>query len=266
MSITLTWTGLDGQERVVQLDVYTSENHEDTVTLTDHPVETGVVITDHAKDAPKFVSVEGIVSNVPMPGKAGVTSGPIDLSVEYQRPEPATRTIELDVATPPITPSVGGLIRAGVGALATAVLGKPKATVWGEFKKRRETVRATVLSYGTPQNRPQAVDLLLQEAIALKALITVTTPLRVVPDLLITRLAPQRSVENGTSVLFGIDLRQIRVVNSETVEAPVPAEARGATKKNVGAQATKPKEVTEEQQEAYAANMFAESTLDNWTR
>lgn len=247
MSITLTWQGLDGEERVVQLDAYESENHEDVVTITDHPVETGVVISDHAKDSPAFVSLEGTVSNVPMPGKPGVISGPIDLSVEYQSPEPATRTIELQVASPPITPSVGGLIRAGIGAIATAVLGAPKATVWGEDRKRRETVRAMVLRYGSPTSRPQAVDLLFKEAIALKALITVTTPLRTVNNLLITRLAPGREVDRGTSVLFQVDLRQIRTVSSETVDAPVPSEARGAKKKNAGAQTTKTKDESEEQ-------------------
>lgn len=247
MSITLTWAGLDGQERIVQLDAYTSESHEDTVTITDHPVETGVVITDHARDEPRRVSLEGIVSNVPMPGKPGVGSGPIDLNYEYMQPEPATRQIELQVASGPITPSVGGLIRAGIGAIASAVLGGPKATVWGEFKRKRDSLRATVLSYGSPQNRPQAVDLLLQEAIALKARITVTTPLRTVSDLLITRLYPQRTVQSGTAVLFQLDLRQIRVVTSETVEAPIPAEARGARKKNAGAQGTKPKQETPEE-------------------
>lgn len=251
MSITITWQGLDGQERLVQLDAYESESHENTVTITDHPVETGVVITDHARDNPASVSLSGTVSNVPMPGKAGVVSGPIDLSVEYQSPSPATRTIELQVASPPITPSVGGLIRAGIGAIASAILGAPKATVWGEDRKRRESVRATVLKYGTPQNRPQAVDLLLQEAIALKALCTVTTPLRTVTNLQITRLAPSREVQSGTAVLFQIDLRQIRTVNSETVDAPVPAEARGARKKNRGAQGPTEANVTEEQQRAY---------------
>lgn len=257
MSITLTWTGLDGQERIVQLDAYTSENHEDTVTLTDHPVETGVDITDHAKSAPEFVSLEGTVSNIPMPGKEGVTSGPIDLSVEYQRPEPATRTIELDMPSPPIQPSVRGLVTAAIGAISGAVA-KPRATVWGEERKRRETVRAVVLSYGSPKNRPQAVDLLLREAIALKAAITVTTPLRTSEGMFITRLAPQRAVQSGKAVLFQLDLRQVRVVNSETVEAPVPAEARGATKKNAGAQSTKDKAgTTPEQDAAYESTLSA---------
>lgn len=246
MGITITWAGLDGQERVVELDIYTSEAHEDIVTITDHPVEDGVVIADHARDEPKSVMLEGKVSNIPMPGKPGVESGPIDLSYEYTQPEPPTRQIELQVGQGPITPSAGGLIRAGIGAIASAILGAPKATVWGETKRRREYVRATVLRYGRPQNRPQAIDLLLQEAIALKALVTVTTPLRTVSNLQITRLYPQRTVDGGTSVLFQLDLRQIRVATSETVEAPVPAEARGATKRNAGAQGAKPKEETED--------------------
>jgi hypothetical protein len=263
MSITITWQGLDGQERLVQLDAYESESHEDTATITDHPVEAGVVITDHVRDNPSSVSLSGTVSNIPMPGKPGVTSGPIDLSVEYQAPSPATRTIELQVASPPITPSVGGLIRAGIGAIASAVLGAPKATVWGEDKRRRESARATVLRYGSPQSRPQAVDLLLLEAKALKAPITVTTPLRTVTNLQITRLAPSREVQSGTAVLFQLDLRAIRTVNSETVDAPVPAEARGASKKNAGSQNAKTKDDTPEQARkrrrtlaAYAADEF----------
>lgn len=255
MSITLTWQALDGQERVVSLDAWTSESHEDTVVITDHPVETGVVITDHARDQLALVSLEGIVSNVPMPGKGGVTSGPIDLTYEYQQPEPATRQIELQVSSGPITPSVGGLIRAGIGAIASAVLGGPKATVWGEEKRRRDNIRATVLSYAAPQNRPQAVDLLLREAIALKALVTVTTPFRTVDNLLITRLYPSRSVQQGATVLFQLDLRQIRVANSETVEAPVPAEARGSRKKNAGAQGAKPKNPTPEEQTQLASTL-----------
>ena len=235
-TITLTWQALDGQLRVVELDAYQGESHEDIVTITDHPVERGITITDHAKDAPASVSLEGLVSNLPMPGKAGVTSGPIDLSSEYMAPEPATRTIPLDVTPGPITPSLGGLIRAGIDLASSAVL---RATVWGEFKRKRDAVKATVLKYGTPTNRPQAIDLLLREAIALKALVTVTTPLRTVGNLLITRLHPSRSVANGTAVAFQIDLRQIRVASSETVDAPVPAESRGAQRKSAGAQSTK---------------------------
>lgn len=233
---TLYWQDLSGQTVSVRLDVITSESHEDTVTISDHPVEEGVVITDHARDEPSALYVEGCVSNVPMPGQQGVSSGSIPLSVDYGAPR-GTTSITLDVPTPPVPLNPAGAVRAGIGALGRAISGKPKATVWGKWRSANAKLRASVIQHSGPKNRPKEVYDLLLSAVAQKALITVQTALREYTDMQITRLAPARSVEGGTKVVFQIDLRKIRIASSETVQAPVPIEARGAAKVNAGAQA-----------------------------
>lgn len=234
---TFFWQDLSGQTVSVRLDVITSESHEDTVTITDHPVEEGVVITDHARDEPSALSVEGVVSNVPMPGQAGVSSGSKALSVEVGAPR-GTQSITLEVPEAPIPLNPAGALRAGIGRLS----GKPKATVWGKWRTTTAKLRASVIQHAGPKNRPKEIYDQLLGAIAIKALITVQTSLREYTDMQITRLAPMRSVEGGTKVQFQMDLRKIRVASSETVLSPVPIEARGATKINAGAQATSKKD------------------------
>lgn len=238
---TLFWQDLSGQTVSVRLDVITSENHEDTVTITDHPVEEGVVITDHARDEPSALSVEGVVSNVPMPGQAGVSSGTVPLSFEVGAPR-GTKSITLEVPTAPVALNPAGLVRAGISAIGRSISGKPKATVWGNWRSVTAKIRGSVIQHAGPKNRPKEVYDQLLGAIAIKALITVQTSLREYTDMQITRLAPMRSVEGGTKVQFQMDLRKIRIASSETVLSPVPIEARGASKVNAGAQATSKKD------------------------
>lgn len=237
---TLFWQSPSGQTISVKLDATQSETHEDTVTLTDHPVERGISVTDHAKDEPVFYSVEGIVSNIPMPGQAGVNFESLDLSVAYGAPR-GTEVIELDVPQPPLQPSPVQLVQAGINAIGRAITGKPKATVSGPFKRATTRVKAQFLRSGSPRNRPREVYDLLLAAKAQHALITIQSPVRDHENMMIQRIATPRSVGTGTALLFQIDLRQIQVADSETVEAPTPIEARGATKLNAGAQATSDK-------------------------
>ncbi|QQP86947.1 phage baseplate protein [Entomomonas asaccharolytica] len=45
----------------ITLDVTTSEEHESTLRITDNPIESGAVISDHAVVEPKQINIEGIV-------------------------------------------------------------------------------------------------------------------------------------------------------------------------------------------------------------
>jgi hypothetical protein len=258
---TLYWQDLSGQTVSVRLDVITSESYEDTVTISDHPVEEGVVITDHARDEPSAIYVEGTVSNVPMPGQSGVSTGSVPLSVDYGAAR-GTTSITLDVPTPPVPLNPAGAVRAGIGAIAKAISGKPKATVWGKWKKATVNLRASVLQHSGPRDRPKEVYDLLLSAVAQKALITVQASLREYTDMQITRLAPARSVEGGTKVVFQIDLRKIRIASSETVQAPVPIEARGATKVNAGAQAQTPIVASSPTEESKRESMLHKSGVE----
>jgi hypothetical protein len=51
---------------VVQFDASVSEIYTDTVEITDHPVETGSVISDHIRKLPSSIEINGVVTNNPL--------------------------------------------------------------------------------------------------------------------------------------------------------------------------------------------------------
>ena len=53
---------------VITVDATVSETHSSEVEVTDHPVETGADITDHARPKPDQIQLDCIISNTPMPG------------------------------------------------------------------------------------------------------------------------------------------------------------------------------------------------------
>ncbi len=51
----------------IKVDVSLSEQHQSEVEITEHPVETGTNIIDHARPKPDMLTIEGVISNDPMP-------------------------------------------------------------------------------------------------------------------------------------------------------------------------------------------------------
>lgn len=54
----------------ITFDAWLEESHEDSLTITDHPVEQGASISDHAYLKPRTVTLRYGVSDVPPPGEA----------------------------------------------------------------------------------------------------------------------------------------------------------------------------------------------------
>lgn len=52
--------------QLIEFDAMVTENHKGDVAITDHPVEDGVDISDHARPLPESVSVRVIVSDDPI--------------------------------------------------------------------------------------------------------------------------------------------------------------------------------------------------------
>ena len=238
---TLFWQDPDsGETEVLEFDAVISLSPEDAVTITDHPVEQGANVSDHARDEPERLSIEGIVSTVPNVAlDDDVALSPLDLEVAA-RPAAGTRTIALDVPSPPIQPDPNGLLQAGISALGNALSGGPKATVNDTSDTKVVTRTARALQQRSPRNRIRDVYDKLLGAKTKHVPITVQTTVRDYFDMQIERIAAPQSASSGQSVAFQLDLRRIRVADSETVESPKPAEARGALGKNRGAQNPKP--------------------------
>jgi hypothetical protein len=129
-----------------------------------------------------------------------------------------------------------------------------KAQLTGEPKKGQRIVKAQMLQQKTPRSRVRDVYDLLLKAQKRRLLVTVQARYREHFDMLIERVAQPRVVEDGSSARFQIDLKSIRVADSQTVAAPKPAEARGSIGKNKGSQATKPADAAGEQK--FASTLF----------
>lgn len=75
-SVTIVFTRMDASIGAVDIDAVVTETHLDEVEVTDHPVEIGVNISDHMRVKPATITLDGIVSNTPLP-TAGAPSSPL---------------------------------------------------------------------------------------------------------------------------------------------------------------------------------------------
>jgi hypothetical protein len=214
MATLFTWKDDSGATESARFDIITSEGHEAIMAITDHPVEEGANVVDHARAEPVKISIEAYVSNKP------IFSNPdVEKTHNYE-------TVDLDIpektgGAPIFTP--GGLtqgVTAGIGGL----FGEPQN-------------RALVLRASSPVDRVHDLYSKLKAAQLARRQITIETKLDVYVDMLIERLAVPRTPEDGNGAVFQMDLRQVRFVKSETVQAPEPTEKRGAVKASKGSKA-----------------------------
>ena len=241
MAHKLYWTDPDSGEVVtVIFDVITTMTPEDTVDITEHPVEEGANVTDHARSQSGRLTIEGIVGMGPNKVlDTDVGWEKIDLQVQARKAG-ASKTFALDIPSPPVQFSESGLIQAGVGALKGALFGAPKAKVNGATISSYQNSQVTVLQQDSPRNRVRDVYDTLLKVKDQHALITVLTLHRDHINMMIERIAEPRTAEDGSSAKFQIDLKQIRTVSSQQVQAPKPSEPRAAKPKSVGSKSPKP--------------------------
>lgn len=244
MPTILYWTNSDsGELEHFQFDVVTSFDHNDTAAIADHPVEQGADISDHARDDPDMLSIEGVVTNTPHAGNLtdddDYSDQPLALTV-HGRSQNGTQTLNLDVGGPPLQPSVDSLVGAGLGAIGAALFGGPTADMNNPSTPKTESVQVMMPQPNSPRNRARDGYEKLLGAKRAHELVVVATPMRDYFDMLISRIEVPIVADDGSSVKFQIDLRRIRVAGSETVAAPEPAEKRGNANKSLGSQATKP--------------------------
>lgn len=241
MPTLITWQDATGALGVVRLDAVQTENPEDVLSITDHPVEQGANVVDHAREEPTRITIEGLVSSIP---SARVDTDAGFQSFEFTAPAmtaPGTQTIKIEPPKTPLDVSPNGLIQAGIGALTNAVTGGPNlnGTFAGVPQRTTATLKGQFYQQNAPRDRIRDVYEALRRVQTARQLVTVSTSSRDYFDMMIERLAKPRAVEEGTTAKFQIDLKQIRVAQSKTVAAPKPTEERGKGPVNKGAQAGK---------------------------
>lgn len=219
----------------IRLDVVTTASHEAVVTITEHPVEEGSNIVDHARPEPDRVSIEGYVSNKPL-----MQNPDVEKIMEFS-------TFELDLpakqgGAPIFTP--GGLTQAAVGAV-------------GSFFNEPQHAATALRAIGDAPNRARVIFDLLTEAKDKGKICRVETRMREYDNLLIERIAVPQTTADGNGATMQIDFRRIRIVKAKLVDAPMPAEVRGAPAVSKGSKSSeldkKDREKAEKSKTAAAA-------------
>lgn len=221
MSVTtkvyLTWdvrrgAGSAPAMGVLALDAVTSTTLDANSTITAYPVEQGPDVTDHAREAPQTFTLEGIVTETPMPSNPkvefGLAMGSHDLDIPSTSPK-------LTSLTRAATNFVGNLLSP---PQKNALLYGPDAPVASRIKFVTDT---------------------LMDLRAKKALIRVITGKGDIDNMLLAAVSVVREAPNGGMARFVIELQQVRLVQSRRVAAPQPAEPLGALPVSKGSQATK---------------------------
>jgi hypothetical protein len=117
---------------------------------------------------------------------------------------------------------------------------------------------ATVLKTNEFKDRVREMYESLKDARDKHRLVRIETTLREYENMVIERVAVPRTVPDGDGATFQLDLKQIRFVKSETVEAPEPAELRGMLPKALGSKSAKKNddEKKSEKAKSIAAKLF----------
>lgn len=183
--LSIEWTIPAGTTEVLEFDAVTNEDHEQASDITEHSVEHGAAISDHARPQSKHLTIEAWVTNQPIEmrryGANGVT----------------------------LTPR--------------ATDGKPQLTT---------------LQASSEFDRVQTVDDVLQVLQNTPELLVIRTARRVYDNVVIERYKMTRDAESGLALHVQLDLRRVRIVETQTVPVTAPVQRRGQRNQQRGNQAT----------------------------
>lgn len=218
----LVWEDESGAERAVAFDATVREVHQGGATVTEHPVERGVDVADHVRPAVDRLSVEAMVTNAPLETPGSQTDGATG----------AVEGVELDLPG-----------RAGFGAQLA------KGGASAQAAERIEEAQGqgvNVLRFSQPFDRPRAVYDELRRLKDAGQLLSVVTGLREYDSMVIVAMSAPRE-EAREAISFTLDLVQVRLAESQIVDAPLPRELRGQPESNRGSQpAEEASQATEE--------------------
>jgi hypothetical protein len=261
MSTVFVWTNDDGSIDACELDIYETETHAMTSEISKFPVEKGVDVTDNIRRVPRTLVLEGYVSDSPAPlgnmaGKYGGSFQTQTISAP-DSPQYKAKTVKLDIPGTNLQPNVGSLVTAGFGALASALGFGPSNEVTVLMRAPdKPPIQQTVQVWTWDHWESHAAEAfrLLKKAWLTGVLVQVITDLETYSNMAVTSVTVPRKVEDGAGAPFSVNLEEIQIVSTKTVDAPKPAEPLGQTKKSTAKSGTTdPKEVQKQQKTALRA-------------
>jgi hypothetical protein len=205
-------------------DVCLTRTHEGSSEITQHPVEDGANIADHVRPNLDAITIEWFVSNAPIAGTGSFSSKTLD-APQYHAP--LLNSILQGAATA-ATAVQGGLT--GAASLAvTALPGlfggideHPTVNLW-QFDAEFDAVKDTL-----DQLRIFKRD---------STILTVITPEHTYENMVLESFSIEKNHENGTGASVTMGLKQLLIVQTQTVTVPSTALPRAKTPVRKGAKA-----------------------------
>lgn len=183
----------------LEFDVVIAEHHERSTEVTDHSVEQGTAVVDHVRPNPDRLNLEVFVSNTPI--RPNANDGQV-----------LPLVLDLD------PPGQGGFFTGGSSALLERGL-----QAVGLAKGFPTQVTANVLQFSEDTDYVQNTYNILTQLRDTATLLAIPTPRQTYFNMVIEKISMERDRQTGTSATFSIDFRQIRIVSSSIVDAPLPS-------------------------------------------
>lgn len=228
---------------VLEFDATVRELHTSQLTVTEHPVEKGVNVSDHVRKELARLTVEVMVTNHPLrqPGTnmGGVTGSvrPLDLSFRAQEETRQQLSVTFPTKTElPIGIPLVGAVLGSTGLLDSTdtVTVQTRTTV-----DAPDGATAQTMQFDGPFDRVRTMFEELQGLQDSATLVTCHTTVKEYENMILANLTAPREVKDGGSIHFTFDLKEVRFVTSKTVKAPLDKK-KAATKENLGAKPTTP--------------------------
>lgn len=215
-------------------DMIADGSAEKTLDLTQHPIEDGSPVSDHAIRKPLTVSLTLVQTQTPVRPTNGFSRQQMQGSAAKQTPDRQTNVVNVR-KNAGIQANVAGLVRAGLSALSSAASGPVTIEGLKVGKAAPAPLSITVLAADSPVDRINEFNdelWRIQEAVEL---VTVNFKGRAYPNMVLTRVS--RSDTSGAvgRSTFSCEFQFLAKVSTKQVTLPkVPAQrkkiSRGAIK------------------------------------
>ena len=200
-------------------DVVLAEEHDLSAVVTDHAVESGINIVDNVRPLPDRITLEAFISNSPV-----------------NSPDAQRQGMAIDIPQS----GQGGLLAGGTGALISGAV----AALSGPEGNPADPTNALQRFLGFAKSLPTTLSPLVDQFVGdtdyvrtsldtLKALRDSATLLQVIcpnatyTNMILENIKLHRDKSTGTSSNVTLELREVRIVSSSIVDAPLPSIPRG---------------------------------------
>jgi hypothetical protein len=191
-------------------DAILSEEHDRSAIVTDHPVEQGTNIVDNVRPLPDRLQLEVFVSNAPV-NSPDAQRGPLTLEI----PHPGQGSF----LAGGLTASIGG---------ALGLDGRPGPTYSVNVDLFPGDTDYVAETYAT-----------LTQLQSTATLLSVLTPRATYSNMILESVKMHRNPGVGTGANFTLEFREVLIVTSSVVAAPLPSIPRGQSTAATGNQQTK---------------------------